>query len=241
MTDHDDFAHEPVPGLPAPLPPGERLLWQGTPDWRRLAIDAFHCRKVAAYFAVIMLFVAIGDITGGAPWPVLIDNLLLTFWLGVGAVGLLTLLAWLSARSTIYSITTRRVLVRFGMALTMTVNLPFARIAGADVRVDDHGVGDIPLRLTERDRVNYLVMWPHVRPWKLARPEPMLRALHEVRDTAALLARAVAENKSVELGEAVAQHEVSAGSTPPSTRSVDPAGASRLIGAERLAPAEQRA
>ena len=31
---HDDFAFEPVRGLPAVLPPGERMLWQGAPRWQ---------------------------------------------------------------------------------------------------------------------------------------------------------------------------------------------------------------
>ena len=43
MENHDDFAFEPVRGLPAELPRGERLIWQGAPDWRLLAIQAFPC------------------------------------------------------------------------------------------------------------------------------------------------------------------------------------------------------
>ena len=43
---HDDFAVEAVPGLPAALPDGERLLGQGTPEWRALAVRALHVRKV---------------------------------------------------------------------------------------------------------------------------------------------------------------------------------------------------
>ena len=38
---HDDFATEPVPGLPGHLPPGEVVLWQGRPDAWRLAREAF--------------------------------------------------------------------------------------------------------------------------------------------------------------------------------------------------------
>ena len=53
MENHDDFAFEPIRGLPDHLPKGERLLWQGAPDWRLLAIQAFHVRKVAIYFALI--------------------------------------------------------------------------------------------------------------------------------------------------------------------------------------------
>ena len=37
---HDDF--EQVPGLPGPLPVGERVLWQGAPRWQALAGKAMH-------------------------------------------------------------------------------------------------------------------------------------------------------------------------------------------------------
>ena len=36
VTGDGDVDFEPVPGLPAPLPAGETLLWQGAPDWRDL-------------------------------------------------------------------------------------------------------------------------------------------------------------------------------------------------------------
>jgi hypothetical protein len=44
---HDDFAFEPVPGLPAPLPKGERILWQGSPRWQSLARTAYYVNIVA--------------------------------------------------------------------------------------------------------------------------------------------------------------------------------------------------
>ena len=76
MTGDGDFDFEPVPGLPAHLPEGEKLLWQGAPEWRDLAIRAFHVRKVAIYCGVLLLLpgaVALGD--GGsvldAAWAML--------------------------------------------------------------------------------------------------------------------------------------------------------------------------
>ena len=32
---------EPVHGLPEKLPAGEKILWQGSPDWKTLANEAF--------------------------------------------------------------------------------------------------------------------------------------------------------------------------------------------------------
>ena len=54
MMHHDDFASEPVPGLPERPPAGERILWQGAPDRRTLARTAYHTRLVAAYFAAVV-------------------------------------------------------------------------------------------------------------------------------------------------------------------------------------------
>ena len=46
FSEHDT---EPVLGLPAPLPPGETLLWQGSPRWWSLALDAYRVRALAFY------------------------------------------------------------------------------------------------------------------------------------------------------------------------------------------------
>ena len=37
---HDDFAIEPIPGLPERPPQGEEILWQGRPNWWALAKSA---------------------------------------------------------------------------------------------------------------------------------------------------------------------------------------------------------
>ena len=51
-----EYGNEPIPGLPAMLPPGEEILWQGAPDWKRLMLSAFHVRGVAGYFGALALF-----------------------------------------------------------------------------------------------------------------------------------------------------------------------------------------
>ena len=50
----DDIHVEPLRGLPEPLPAGERILWQGAPDWRALAVDVFHVRAVWIYGALLI-------------------------------------------------------------------------------------------------------------------------------------------------------------------------------------------
>jgi len=45
--DLGEYEYEPVPGLPQRLPQGERILWQGAPDWQTLArIPCLETRRV---------------------------------------------------------------------------------------------------------------------------------------------------------------------------------------------------
>jgi hypothetical protein len=188
---HDDFHREPEPGLPERLPPGERVLWRGAPDWRALARDAFHVRKVAVYFALLAGWQLLEGWHDGAAAGAIGASLLQLTALAVGAVGLLLLLAWLSARESVYTITNRRVVVRFGVALRLTLNVPFTIVERAALKVRRDGTGDIPLSLAGEDRVSYLVLWPHARPWRLRRPEIMLRSVPDAERVAELLGRAL--------------------------------------------------
>ena len=47
MDGEHDF--EPELGLPEALPRGEQVRWQGSPDWKTLALRGFHVRKLAVY------------------------------------------------------------------------------------------------------------------------------------------------------------------------------------------------
>ena len=47
---------EAEPGLPEALPQNETMLWQGRPDVWRLSVEAFHVRKVAVYFVVLLVW-----------------------------------------------------------------------------------------------------------------------------------------------------------------------------------------
>ena len=177
-----EYDLEPIRGLPGDLPEGEHILWQGAPSWKRLARDAFKTRWVAGYFAVLLLWAAVdGNASGFA----------MTLLVGAAGVALLHVLAWLAARATVYTITNRRVVFRFGIALPKCVNLPMTAIAGAGLKHNADGTGDIPLALCGAHRLGYVQFWPHARPWKVAAPEPMMRALPDVASVAALLSDAL--------------------------------------------------
>lgn len=180
-------------GLPEHLPEGERILWQGAPRWTLMARQVFHADKVALYFAVMLGWRFASTWSDGGTLAEASASLIWLaplFALGVGA---LLLLGWLSARTTAYTLTNRRVVMRIGIVLTITYNLPLRCIESADLRPGAHGRGDITLALEPATRIAWLHLWPHVRPWRVARTQPMLRALDDASAVAALLRHAWAE------------------------------------------------
>lgn len=188
---HDDYAGEPIPGLPAELPEGERLLWQGSPGWRSLAIRAFHVRKIAIYFAILMVWRFASSLADGMTSLQALSYAAGLVPVALAAVCIVLLMAYAYARMTIYSITTKRVMMRSGVAMPITVNLPFKRIDGAGLKLHADGTGDIPLQLSKDDRIAIMAIWPNMRPWKISKPEPMLRSLPDANGVADILAAAL--------------------------------------------------
>ena len=188
MLEHDD---EPVPGLPEALPEGERLLWQGKPGFAGLVLGTFHVRKLAAYFGVLLVLriaLALGDGAGiaaavaGSAWLAV---------LAAAAIGILVLYARLVARATRFTITDRRVVIRCGVALPLTVNLPFSRIEAADLRLRGDGSGDISLTTDRSSRASFLLLWPFVKPLRWLRVRPVLRGLADAERVAEILTDAL--------------------------------------------------
>lgn len=189
MMEHE---FEPVPGLPESLPSGERLLWQGRPNWWALASRAYHVRGVGFYFALLLVWrgaVAYGD---GTPLTEMGAVLMPLVLLGAAAAAILSVLAFLAARSAMFTVTSRRIVIRCGVALPMAINIPFTRITAADMRVHADGTGDLPVSVGGGERVSYILLWPFVRPWKLGNPQPMLRGVPDAAHVGTVLAGALA-------------------------------------------------
>ena len=64
-------------------------------------------------------------------------------------IAVLTALAYLFARAATYTLTDRRLIFQFGVALPMTMTIPLEKIANAALKTYRDGSGDIPLKLTE--------------------------------------------------------------------------------------------
>ncbi|MCU0870115.1 MAG: PH domain-containing protein [Burkholderiales bacterium] len=181
---------EPQFGLPERLPEGETILWQGVPDWRDLARRVFHVRAVAAYFGLMLAWRVASTLSDGGDAGAALASLTWLVPLFATGLGLLLVLAWLTARTTVYTLTDRRIVMRIGIVLTVTYNLPLTRIERADLREGGGGPGDIALVLEAPVRIAWLHLWPHVRPWRVAHPSPMLRSIPDATAVAAQLRRA---------------------------------------------------
>ena len=196
MMHHDDFASEPIPGLPERPPAGERILWQGRPGAWALACDAFNLKWVAAYFVglAVWRFVAAVDLMPVGHALSISSPFLV---MGAGVCALLALIAWVLARATVYTITDARVAMRIGAALTVTLNLPFTRIARIDLVERRNGTGTLALAPEGRMPLGFLVLWPHARPWHFGTPQPALRCIPDAAQVGRLLAEAAEARLSV--------------------------------------------
>ena len=190
MTDHthDDFAVEPIPGLPALPPSGEDVLWQGRPDTWALAREAMGLYWIAGYFVLLAIWRAavVSDGSAGSIVAVMLPYLAI----GLVTCGIALGVAAIQARSTVYTLTSARVAMRIGAALTVTLNLPYRQIGAASVDLKKSGTGTIALQTLGETRLSYLVCWPHVRPWHMAKTQPALRCIADAARVAQMLAEA---------------------------------------------------
>jgi len=206
---------EPEPGLPEPLPAGETRLWQGSPEVHAVARRVFYIRTVAAYFVLLLVWKLLADWHDGATPAAALLGTLKVLPLPLLGLALLYGLALAVARTTLYTLTDKRVVMRIGMVLTVTYNIPLRQVAAADLRREADGTGDICLSLAKGQRIAYAHLWPHARPWRLARPEPALRCLPEVERVAELLSKAWVAAGGQAAGRVTARHAgASAGAEP---------------------------
>jgi hypothetical protein len=95
------------------------------------------------------------------------------------------------------------------------MNLPLSLVDGVAGAPRAMETGDLALHLAPDQRVSYLLLWPHVRPWQWRQPQPMLRAIAG--------------------HEAVGEQLVAAMQGKPRTRRVAPAAADADVGSLSLA------
>jgi hypothetical protein len=197
---------EAAHGLPEALPPGERVLWQGSPDWRAMARHVFHIPSISVYFSVMLALRAAFVLHDGGS---VLAAAVAVLWLlpaVLFSLGMLAYISWLSARTTAYTLTNRRLVMRVGIVLTLTFNLPLRSLKGAGLRQHAaDGTGDIAVQLSGSSKIAFVHLWPHVRPWRVARPEPMLRCVPNAQGVARTLSEAWSAETGVALSARSAQ------------------------------------
>ena len=189
MDHHDDFKFEPVHGLPEALPEDEHILWQGAPDPLRLAKDAWGLNWIIGYFLLLAVWRTGASMTE-VPLTEAMGHAIPFLAAGIVTIAIVYLLAYVQARSTVYTLTNKRVAMRIGAALTMTLNLPYVCIGNADLSVRKTGLGTITFDLLGDTRLSYLMTWPHVRPWHMRKTQPAFRAIPDAARVARIFAEA---------------------------------------------------
>ncbi|MEL6061465.1 MULTISPECIES: photosynthetic complex putative assembly protein PuhB [unclassified Methylobacterium] len=187
--------HRTAPGGAPPRPagvrlePAERILWQGRPEVSALRRQLLKMRWLAAYFAVLLgwklaLIVAVRGLR-----PQEVFDLAVLLAQGAALMGILAYLAWALARSTTYTVTTLRIVIRHGIALQGTVDIPLRALRSVAVRIHHDGTGDVALTVRDGGGIGYSKLWPHVRGVSLSAPVPMLRGLPDAALLGTQLAR----------------------------------------------------
>ncbi len=184
-----EYEYEPVKGLPEVLPEGERIIWQGSPKSQTFARHVMKTRWLVGYFAALILWAAIAALYDGHGTGSILFSVAVLAILGAVLIGLCELYAWGVQKTTVYTITNQRIVMRIGVALSLTLNIPFRQVAAVNRVEFADGTGTLTVQLKTEQQFSWLVLWPHARPWHISRPEPALRCLAEIDEaTQALLA-----------------------------------------------------
>jgi len=181
----------PITGGPAPFD-GRQRLWQGRPTWRSAVRRIWKAPIIGLYFLLLLADGSWLAAQGShAPPDALIGEAKLLA-VAVIVLGGLCLAAWLTRRTTVYTINHDGVVMRYGIALQARLDIPFGAIEHVGIRVHRDHTGDLALRLKPGQRVMYPKLWPHARPWRFFRAEPMLRCIPDAGVVGANLCRAMA-------------------------------------------------
>lgn len=186
-----EHEYEPTPGLPGKLPASEAILWQGKPSAGVVSRHLLKVRWIGGYFCVLALWAIVAGLYDGQPFGGILFSVAVLVALAAVLVGMLEMFAWGVEKTTLYTITTERVVIRFGVALSMTLNLPYKRINTVSIGRLSGASGNIAIALLPDDRLSWLIQWPHVRTWRFSHPEPSLICLPDAERVSDVLALAI--------------------------------------------------
>ena len=183
------------------LPNGEQLVWQGRPERRALATRAMYLKYIAFYLVALIAArtgylildgESVATWSGMLVWQVLASAFVMLLIVGLAAV---------YSRTTRYSLTNERLIIKTGAAITIHINLPLQQIIAADLREYSDGTGDITLQVSRAEKLYWLLIWPNVRSWWIRPLRPVLRGLKDAQAVAHLLVEEVGKHADIERGD----------------------------------------
>ena len=202
-------AHEIHRGIR--LAPGEAIVWRGGPPVGAGAPPQLPPPAAGGDIALLFALDAFQAWNKGLPLAKAVHDSVPLAAITVAALAILGALAALTARSTRYTVTDRRVVLNYGIAMPATLSLPYAQISSVAVAVRrDHG-GDLALVLKGGNRMPYLKLWPLARPWHLSAPQPTLRLVPRAAVVGGLVVRAL---QAAEQARAAERREAVEASAP---------------------------
>ena len=185
---------EPTFGFPESLPTSEKVLWQGSPCAWLIARRIFFLPHLFFYFLILSCLTLIFNSE-----VLTLKDLFIKFLsymsLGMVAIFLLLAISYLISSTTVYSVTDKRVVMRIGIVLNLSLNIPFSKIETAELKAYPDKSGDISLNLVPDNKIAYLHLWPHCRPWFFSSPRPRLSCLKDVEVIASCLTSSWEEQK----------------------------------------------
>ena len=192
VDDSGDF--NGIKGLPESPPDGEEVVWQGEPKWGALSTRLFRVRLVLVYFALLAGFTAFISEAAG---PEILATFVWQLSLAVLAALILSGLAWLYATTTVYTVTDKRLVLEFGVAFTMSLNIPWDLVESAASKAFSDGTADVVISLQQGNSISYVTLWPFARPWHFLKVQPMLRGVENHADLVKTITDIVDESNSV--------------------------------------------
>ena len=171
------------------IPENEDIIWYGRPELRRFCLSALGLRYLLLYLLIVALFNLssnFGNFSFFIYLEIMVPYIISCFL----ATVLLVIIGISQVMPTVYVITSKRIIIRSGMALIFMLNVPFDKIANIDKQIFKDGCGNISFKLINNKRVPFFASWPSVRPWYFNNPEPTFRCISNVDVIALKLADA---------------------------------------------------
>ena len=161
------------------IPENEEVIWHGRPNLRRFSLSALGLRYLMLYLLIISITTFSSNF--GNLTLLLFLQMMFPYIISCCLAGIILVMIGISqVIPTVYVITSKRIIIKSGLALIFMLNVPFDKVANIDKKVFNDGCGDISFKLIGNKRIPFFAGWPSVRPWYFNDPEPTFRCIPDV-------------------------------------------------------------